>query len=780
MQYCQVIVDGVPFIREDGFTYKIPDAIKEHIEIGSLVYVPFGKNEKVKKGYVIRLSDTCSEDSGKIKNVLLPHTYGAVLDEKDVALCQYLSDYYACALIYALNLVIPKYLLKHTTVAVKDNEEAIHRVNEKNARELSVMLEQGRGNILHHTPKETSSKKYYQKSCEDTSTLEIWVDELKKAPKQKAIFELFLNKTICTEDEIKEHYSNPQAQLKALLEKGYIKVAKSINNEALPEAATSHLIMNEVQNQIYHSIAEDLQKCQYAKHLLNGVTGSGKTLIYENLIEQTLLQKKQALILVPEIALSNQLFLRLNKRFAGSIGLLHSQLTDKERFAIWQQVKTNDLRIIIGPRSALFMPFNALGLIIIDEEHDSSYKQSEPDPRYHAINVATFLAQREQAVVVLGSATPSVDTLYEVIQGRCSIHNMTERANQSELPSVHLVDMIEDREMGNRNSLSEELKAAMRCTLERSEQVIILINKKGYASSIICNECGEVIKCPKCDIPLTYYQSSNILKCNYCEFQMPMIKTCPSCGNDFLKKNGLGTETVEEECKRLFPNAMVARLDAQSLENKATRDRIFSDYAHGDIDILIGTQLLAKGFDFNNTTCIGVVHADITLNLPDFRGAERCFQLMVQVAGRAGRDNKESHVFIQTYQKEHYAYTNAIRQNMHQFFLDEMSFRKEWLYPPIVRLCRIIVSDYQIKNVESAMQSIYNYIVGLPVQMQLIGPAFAPLPKKNNRFRMHLIIKAKSVADIHTITSSFRKNMHTLHVGATTRIVVDVDPENIF
>ena len=225
---------------------------------------------------------------------------------------------------------------------------------------------------------------------------------------------------------------------------------------------------------------------------------------------------------------------------------------------------------------------------------------------------------------------------------------------------------------------------------------------------------------------------------------------------------------------------MVARLDAQSLENKATRDRIFSDYAHGDIDILIGTQLLAKGFDFNNTTCIGVVHADITLNLPDFRGAERCFQLMVQVAGRAGRDNKESHVFIQTYQKEHYAYTNAIRQNMHQFFLDEMSFRKEWLYPPIVRLCRIIVSDYQIKNVESAMQSIYNYIVGLPVQMQLIGPAFAPLPKKNNRFRMHLIIKAKSVADIHTITSSFRKNMHTLHVGATTRIVVDVDPENIF
>ena len=514
--------------------------------------------------------------------------------------------------------------------------------------------------------------------------------------------------------------------------------------------------------------------------MINGVTGSGKTLIYEKIAEKVLAAGRQVLILVPEIALSQQLFLRLEKRFGKRIALLHSQLGERERYQIWQQVNKREIDIVLGPRSALFLPFSALGLIIIDEEHESSYKQSEPDPRYHAMVVAEYLAKRDNALLLLGSATPSIETLYEVVQKQCSIYNLPERVHQAALPEITLIDMAEERRQGHRGLISEPLAKAMRATLTRGEQIILLINRKGYASSVSCHECGEVIRCPRCDIPLTYYQSTGELKCNYCEFHLPLPKICPSCHSDFLEKRGSGTESVEQICARLFPDAVIDRLDAQALENKVSRETILSRYANHQIDILVGTQLLAKGLDFLNTTCIGVINADLTLNLPDFRSAERCFQLMVQVAGRAGRDQKPSRVFIQTFQPEHYALQDAVQQNVHQFFLDEIAFRKQWLYPPMVRLCRIIVSDFAPRDVEKSMRSIYNDIVQLPFRKELIGPSYAPLSKKNNRYRMHLIIKAVCAEDIQQMMRQFRAKLPRLHLKQSTRVLIDIDPENIF
>ena len=379
-------------------------------------------------------------------------------------------------------------------------------------------------------------------------------------------------------------------------------------------------------------------------------------------------EKRQVIFLVPEIALSYHIFLRLKKKFGNRIALLHSQLTERERYCIWKQVQNHQIDIVLGPRSVLFLPFDNIGLIIIDEEHESSYKQSEPDPRYHAITVSEYLGKKYQGILLLGSATPSIDTLYDVVQKNCTIFNLKERANQSALPEIKLVDMVEERKLGNRNILSNVLKNAVADTLEKKEQVILLINKKGFSSSIACHECGEVIRCPKCDIPLTYYQSMDELKCNYCEFHMPMVHQCPSCQSKFIEKHGIGTESVEEICQKLYPTANIARLDGQAMLNKVSRERILKKYEKHEIDILVGTQLLAKGIDFNNTTCIGIVNADLTLNLPDFRSAERCFQLMVQMAGRAGRDHKRGNVYIQTYQKDHYALKDACLQDMHQFF----------------------------------------------------------------------------------------------------------------
>lgn len=783
MQYCQVVVDGTPFVNEEGFDYKVPPALEAHIRLGSIVYIPFGKNNQIKKGFVIALSEKPNDTNIEVKSVVLPHSFRAVVDVETMALCKFLADYYSCALIYALNLVTPKYLLKNATVALRHKKtETLQCIDEKYLAGIQNEDIASEYDIVEYNPLHENNQRYFTlRKDASYNDKQEWLVTLRRAPKQNAIFNLLMEDNIVSEEVMKERFGNVCTQLKALEEKGYIeRTSPSLADCADINTRCNDIMMTADQKNVYDKLLEAVERKIFSKHLINGVTGSGKTLIYEMLAQQILAKRQQILVLVPEIALSNQLYDRFKDRFPNRIALLHSQLSDRERYIIWKRVKNNEIDIVVGPRSALFLPFNTLGLIIIDEEHDSSYKQSEPDPRYHAITVAEYIAKRENALLLLGSATPSVETLYEVVRGQCCIHNLVKRANESTLPQIHLVDMAEDRKEGNHSILSDKLKEEITVALKRSEQVIILINKKGFASSVSCQECGEIVKCPKCDIPLTYYQSSRILKCNYCEFQMPMIKACPSCGNTFLRQTGIGTETVEEECKRLFKNAHVARLDAQSMSHKKVRNKLFSAYANQEIDILIGTQLLAKGFDFTNTTCIGVVNADLTLNLPDFRSAERCFQLMVQVAGRAGRDNKPSNVYIQTYQKEHYAFKNALEQNMHQFFLDEIAFRKQWLYPPIVRLCRIIVSDYNVKHVELAIRSIYNYIVGLDVQMQVIGPAFAPLPKKNNRYRMHLIIKAKTIEDIHIITASYRENMHRLGIKPTTRVLLDVDPENIF
>ena len=781
MNFCRVIVDGTPFVNEDGFIYRIPNFLLEFVKEGCIVYIPFGKQNAIKMGFVIEIGNFDSECSREpIKEVMMIHHCQAIINENMMELCRFVANYYACAMIYCIKQVVPKYILNNAFVAFQ-NIETGERISfsKKNIREMAHFVAEGVYRIVPHIPIQETQEQYYALDTDASEIPTSWQKNLTRASKQRDIVQFIYKNNVVGEQLLKENFGNVRTQIKALLDKEFIKKVDSNKTVFKQSRFQDSITMTKDQQLIYENLLNQLREGRYCKNLINGVTGSGKTLIYENVIEKVLEMKRQVLFLVPEIALSYHLFTRLKNRFGNKIALLHSQLTERERYIIWQQVQNKEVDIVLGPRSALFLPFSNLGLIIIDEEHESSYKQSEPDPRYHAIKVSEYLGKKHHAIVLLGSATPSIDTLYDVVNKKCNIFNLTMRANQSKLPDIELVDMVEERKQGNRRVLSRALEDSIKKSLRNSEQVILLINKKGYSSSVTCHECGEVIHCPKCDIPLTYYQSLNELKCNYCEYHMPMVKQCPNCQSEFIDKSGIGTESVEEICKKLFPNAKIRRLDGQAMLHNISRNKIIEDYEQHKIDILVGTQLLAKGLDFTNTTCIGIINADITLNLPDFRSAERCYQLMVQMAGRAGRDHKQGTVFIQTYQKNHYALVDAKNQNIHRFFLDEISFRKNWLYPPIVRLCRVIVSDYHPNDVESSMNSIYNYIVNLPFEMDIIGPSYAPMRKKNNRYRMHTIIKAKSVEDLQSMMQNLRRDLKLLHIKNTTRVLIDIDPENI-
>lgn len=782
MDYCRIIVDGTPFVNEEGFTYRVPSFLQDFVAIGSMVYVPFGKGDKVKIGFVIKEESAASyENDKKIKSILMVNAFEPVLTPEMMELCRFVSDYYACALIYTIKQVVPKYMLHHALVALESLEDGKRTlVNAKTLTENVETCAKGMLRLVAHDPSGEQKPRYYQAATEQEAQVESWLKDLKRAPKQKQILQYIWQHRSADSGQLRDAFGNFSSPLHALLEKGYLVESDEKISRSLDSVTVDEPRMTDAQQAVMDALHVQLEAGRYEKSLINGVTGSGKTLIYEKIAEAVIEKGRQALILVPEIALSQALYLRLQKRFGVRIALLHSQLSERARYEIWQQAAAHEIDVVLGPRSALFLPYADLGLVIIDEEHESSYKQSEPDPRYNAIRVAEYLAKRQQALLILGSATPSVETLYEVVQKKCHIFNLPERVQQAALPTVQLVDMAEERREGNHGILSRPLREAMEGTLAAGEQVILLINRKGYSSSVICHECGEVIRCPRCDIPLTYYQSSNTLKCNYCEYHIPMVERCPSCGSTFMEKHGTGTESVEQECAALFPEATVARLDAQALEDKASRTRILEDYSARRTHILVGTQLLAKGLDFLNTTCIGVIHADLTLNLPDYRSAERSFQLMVQVAGRAGRDQKLSSVFIQTYQPNHYALQDACQQNVHQFFIDEMAFRQQWLYPPVVRLCRIIVSDFDTNDVEKSMRSIYNYIVRLPMKKDIIGPSYAPLSKKNNRYRMHLIIKTVVGDALQKWMKQFRMDLQSLSLKNTTRVLIDIDPENIF
>jgi primosomal protein N' (replication factor Y) len=517
--------------------------------------------------------------------------------------------------------------------------------------------------------------------------------------------------------------------------------------------------------------------------LLHGVTGSGKTEVYMRAMVTALTQGKQVIYLVPEISLTPQLLTRLHARFGQDVGVLHSRLARGERLDEWLRVHRQQATIAIGPRSAIFAPLQRVGLIIVDEEHDPSYKQEE-SPRYLARDVAIMRAKLCDAVVVLGSATPSLESFMNAQQQRYHYLQLPDRVRTQDLPEVVLVDLRrEEHRAGAGEVLSHPLRKAVVERLVRREQTLLFLNRRGYATFVQCHECGYICQCPRCSVALTFHIEDRTLKCHYCLLNSPPPETCPSCRGTRVEYFGTGTQKVEREVRRLFPHARVARLDRDATGGRHAMQEILTRLARGEIDILIGTQMITKGHDFPRITLVGVVSADVTLGLPDFRAAERTFQLLTQVAGRAGRGEVPGEVIVQTFAPQHYAIQHAQAHDFHGFYTEEIAYRKHLGYPPVVRLAAIRFDARDPQAVEQFCQAFVALLrpyVRDAEGVTLLGPAPAALAKLNNRYRWHLLLKASTVRRLHEVIEAGLSALQQASISRHgVRLMVDVDPVNL-
>ncbi len=543
------------------------------------------------------------------------------------------------------------------------------------------------------------------------------------------------------------------------------------------EKINSDFELSKTQKKVY----DEIKKVNAKTSLLYGITGSGKTEIYFKLIEDTISEGKNVIFMAPEIALVSQLTMRTIERFgADCVAIWHSSITEAQKYETWKKLRNNEIKILFGARSAVFAPMKDLGLIIIDEEHDSSYKQTMPNPRYNARDVAKKLCELYDAKLILGSATPSIESYYEAINTN-SLFTLKERYNNALLPKVVVIDMREERAEKNYTLFSRTLQKNVKETIEKGEQVIFLINRRGFASYTQCLECGTVIECPKCAIPLIYHNQTNSYKCHYCNYEIVNPK-CPKCDSEALEHFGLGSEKVEIAAKKMFPDYRIERLDSDSLTKKNEHVEILKRFQQGEIDILVGTQMIAKGLDNKNVTLVGVINADLSFNLPDYRSSERGFSILTQVAGRSGRGDKEGKVIFQTYNSNNIFLKNAQEQNYEEFYKNEIELREMLDYPPYSKMIRIVLSskdDFRAEKSAAEIEfALSEYIkkISLDETILILGPCPCVINRIKEEYRYNIIIKNKLSENGHRTILRFLKS---IKLPSDIKMVVDIDPSDI-
>lgn len=562
--------------------------------------------------------------------------------------------------------------------------------------------------------------------------------------------------------------------IKAMVKKGIISIqARKVENKQLfwePSTSQRNIILNPAQEKVVRDIL--VEQGKFGVHLLYGITGSGKTEVYIELIRSYLLDDKGVIFLIPEIALTPQMVDRFDSSFGDELAIQHSQLSGAQRFAQWQRIRSGKCRIIIGARSAIFAPVPNLGLIIVDEEHEQSYKQDNA-PRYQARDLAVVRAQMENAQIVLGSATPALESWYNAQTGKYTLHTLPQRPLNYTLPAVKIVNLCDQEAQ---ELLSDELVKAIIDRLDRQEQIILFQNRRGFSSFVQCLKCGKLITCPNCEISMYYHRDREEMQCHYCGHFFPMPRKCPSCNSFSFSYGSPGTQKVEQTLKLLFPTARLLRLDSDS--SRLSSKSMYQRMKKGEVDILLGTQMISKGLDFPNVTLVGIINADISLNIPDFRAAERSFQLLTQVAGRSGRAEKKGEVIIQTYNPEHYAIVNASNQDFEAFTREELSYRKRLHYPPYSRLARMLYLGIDLQQLQSFLHLLEPVCQQLQdSHTQILGPNPAPFARINQQFRYHIIIKSESAnhckETIQTIQNAFK-------CPKGISLQIDVDPASLF
>lgn len=773
MKYAEIIIDHKTSKLDRPFTYLIQDSQEEDIQIGIRVVIPFGRSNKPTLGLVINISnDTLLE--GEIKYIIGALDTKPIVSTKMIYLARWMREEYLCTFFEALSVVLPPGdfreinniillseknmetdLLNHEENRIIDilkEKRQISYIELKNARNWKnlnktlIQLENKGAIYVNIDIKKRISVKYENilyKSKE--VSLENGLEIIgKAAKKQRLIWETKWDKCIKTEKEILREFNTSSIVLKELISKGLIHLDRKIVNEDAIEQTIpvyDKIRLNQEQKLVYNKIINS----DHSSFLIHGVTGSGKTEIYLQLVEEFLNRGKDSIILVPEISLTPQTIDRFVGRFGNKVAILHSRLTKSQRFSQWRRIKTGEYSIVIGARSAIFAPFRNLGLIIIDEEHENTYK-SNNNPKYDTIEVARKRVEIENAKLILGTATPSIETYYNSYKQKYRYLELKERATKMQLPNIEVVDMRLELKNGNKSIFSASLKNKMDIALSNNEQIILFLNRRGYAGFVTCRACGYVAKCENCDISMTVHKSSNRLRCHYCGATKKIPIVCPTCGSDYIRTFGIGTEKIEEEVKKTYPKANIERMDSDTVKKRNDYDIVLTRMKERKIDILIGTQMITKGLDFPNVTLVGIIAADTTLNLPDFRSPEKSFQLITQVSGRAGRGDKVGNVVLQTYNPEHYSITSAKESSYRDFYDMEISLRKEFIYPPFVNIISILFYGKDQNEVKKSIVKISDIIKNNIEELGLTNilvnnPLPAPLERINNEYRWQILIK---------------------------------------
>ncbi|MFC2017893.1 primosomal protein N' [Chloroflexota bacterium] len=789
MDFAEVAVNS-PVFQPGTFTYAIP----RHTEpkIGQAVWVPFGP--RVLQGIVFQLTDhTEIEDTREIIGVIDPIP---VLSPLQIELANWISDYYLAPLFEAAGLMLPpgferklvtflrlsredenlaaasftpeqkqmlKQLGKEEKVTLGALEKAFGKrhartvVGQLLRKGLVTKSEEMEG--LKAKPKFTT----YLKLAVATESARQEIRRIKRAPKQVALLEFLMSNQFVSLKKANQIVDCSPATVKALEQRGMISREQvQLRRNPVTEhgfSPTEPPTLNAAQDEALSQIKVALRQSKKESasiFLLHGVTGSGKTEIYLGALSEAIAAGKRGIVLVPEIALTVQTIQRFASRFPNRVALLHSQLSPGEQFDEWYQIREGAFDVVIGPRSALFSPQPDLGLIIIDEEHEGAYKQQEQSPRYHVREAALKLAELSGAVVILGSATPDIESYYRAEEGRYHLLQLpcrVTRGIESPLPQAELVDMRQELREGNRSIFSGSLKKAIAATLAEKEQVILFLNRRGTSTFVQCRNCGYVIKCPRCELPLTYHTAEEILTCHQCNYRKATPEVCPECESRRIKFLGTGTQRVEEEVARNFPGAKVLRWDRDVTRKKNSHERIMNKFSAHQADILVGTQMIAKGLDIPSVTLVGIISADTILRFPDFRAAERTFQLLCQVAGRAGRGQSSGKVIVQTYTPDHYAISAGSRQDYAAFYRREIGYRWQYNNPPFSRLACLIYhntnNDLCRRETERVYQKLKKEIDsrGIP-GTTLIGPSPMFFPKVRGRYRWHIIVRGSNPAGL--------------------------------
>mgnify|MGYP002756413600 FL=1 len=798
--FVKVIVDIPAAQVNRPFDYQVPEAYQDSLQLGMRVQVPFGNRQLL--GFVVGIHHT-SDFKGTLKPITAVLDYESFINEELLDLSEHLAQTLHAFRINVLQAMLPAMLkvkyqnifLIHQPQALSDYQLPSDWLNQSqldkdqveaqlSRKQIKQLLDQGVLELVYQVQDQTTTKTQTMiELAMPAESIKQIIQDLPARSQKVAQLLTYLLESGQLQWEQQALLAASQvsaSSLKTALKHGYIKSQKvSVYRDPLAhlEVEQSHSrSLTKAQEAVYEQVAQALEAHQDQTFLLEGVTGSGKTEVYLQLMAKASQMGRGAILLVPEIALTPQMVRQVKSRFQTGVAVLHSGLTNSQKYDEWRRIIRGQATIVVGARSSIFAPIRDLGLVIIDEEHETTYKQSDT-PRYHAREVAIWRCHYHQAPLLLGSATPSLESRSRAQVGRYQHLRLPERVNGRPLPPVTLVDMTKEMAQQTTDELSSVLKDKIADRLAKGQQIVLLLNRRGYASYMLCRECGQVIQCPRCDISLTYHKHEHRLKCHYCDYQSPVPDRCPNCHSDYLRTFGLGTQKIEELLNQHFPEARVIRMDMDTTRKKGQHEALLDRFRRHEADILLGTQMIAKGLDFEAVTLVGVINADTALNLPDFRAGEKTFQLLTQVAGRTGRGRFEGEVLIQTYNPDHYVMQLAQQHDYESFFYYEMKRRHLGHYPPYFYTTLITISSKYQAKAQAMSHQVKQALLASGAALEILGPSQGAIARINERYYFQLLLKYK---DGQVIKESLGTILDQSQLEAKQGIYITIDHEPLF